>query len=365
MIKITLYENEINFNIKEKVDNSNVATASYEKDINVEDFKEINKFLEKLNLEKIYEFIKKSFELNYDDIIIEEESVKIKLIINIMDILTEEVYFEIPKIKISSDDEIFVLKESIKFLEMEKNNFQNEVKKLNESLEELKAKMEENQNKILNKIEQKEIASKNKDDELLNKISIVQEQIDAMKISDEYVKNKLILEKKEKEENQEKNKFSFIRCSSQNFDTIKFEINMILFETSIKFTIKEIQNNLESNPLLYLTNLNFDNFGKLSNIYKNAGGIEAIFRFLKELFDGKKDTIKKEKNNLLISIKYPLGNKEDEMTLKIAKQEICLEKTLDNINESLKKINKENIKIKEDFKKDLLEKVYPWKLLLE
>ena len=81
---------------------------------------------------------------------------------------------------------------------MEKNNFQNEVKKLNESLEELKAKMEENQNKILNKIEQKEIASKNKDDELLNKISIVQEQIDAMKISDEYVKNKLILEKKRK-----------------------------------------------------------------------------------------------------------------------------------------------------------------------
>jgi len=100
LIKITLYENEINFNIKEKVDNSNVATASYEKDINVEDFKEINKFFEKLNLEKIYEFIKKSFELNYDDIIIEEESVKIKLIINIMDILTEEVYFEIPKIKI-------------------------------------------------------------------------------------------------------------------------------------------------------------------------------------------------------------------------------------------------------------------------
>ena len=69
---------------------------------------------------------------------------------------------------------------------------------------------------------------------------------------------------------------------------------------------------------------------------------------------------------LIVELNYTLGIKEDEITLKLSKKEIGLEVTLNNIDKSLKDINKNNIKsneeiskIKIEFKKDLLEKVYP------
>ena len=50
-----------------------------------------------------------------------------------------------------------------------------------------------------------------------------------------------------------------------------------------------------------------------------------------------------------------MGIKEDEITLRLSKKEIGLEATLNNIDKSLKEI----IESKIEFKKDLLEKVYP------
>ena len=54
-----------------------------------------------------------------------------------------------------------------------------------------------------------------------------------------------------------------------------------------------------------------------------------------------------------------MGIKEDEITLRLSKKEIGLEATLNNIDKSLKEIKKDNIESKIEFKKDLLEKVYP------
>ena len=49
---------------------------------------------------KKYDLIQKSFKLNYDHIKLEENELKIKIMINIMDIITEEIIFEILMIKI-------------------------------------------------------------------------------------------------------------------------------------------------------------------------------------------------------------------------------------------------------------------------
>ena len=102
-----------------------------------------------------------------------------------------------------------------------------------------------------------------------------------------------------------------------------------------------------------------EDFRRISDYYKNEGGIKSIFEFLIQLFEGNKDTIKKENNEIIIELNYTFGIKGDEISLRLSKKEIGLEATLKNIDKSLKEINKDNIESKIEFKKDLLEKVYP------
>ena len=152
---------------------------------------------------------------------------------------------------------------------------------------------------------------------------------------------------------------------------------MILIEEKIKFWVKEIQDNLKNNPIIYETFLKLNDFNKIADYYKNQGGIEAIYDFLVQLFDGKKDTVKRNKNKIIISVKFPLGIKDEEISFEIFKKEVGLENNLSNIDKSLREINKDIISAKdeskknylslnrdlslakEEFKKNLLEKVYP------
>ena len=134
---LNLYEDEIIFNAKQRKENFKVANIIYEKSFSPEFFKSY-KILTSLNLEKTFDFIQKSFELDYDQIILEENELRIKLMINIMDVLTEEINFEIPMIKMASQDEVLSLKESVKFLEQERNTQKKEIITLNETLEEIK-----------------------------------------------------------------------------------------------------------------------------------------------------------------------------------------------------------------------------------
>ena len=180
---------------------------------------------------------------------------------------------------------------------------------------------------------------------------------------EKYSREKIIIENKEEKE---KNKKSFNRELKFNNNLFNMEITIFLYEDRIKFEIKEIQDNLKNNPQIYITYKKMEDFGRISDYYKNEGGIKSIYEFLIQLFEGKKDKIKKENNEIIIELNYTLGIKEDEITLKLSKKEIGLEATLNNIDKSLKDINKNNIKsneeiskIKTEFKKDLLEKVYP------
>ena len=145
---LNLYEDEIIFNVKQRKENFKVANIIYEKSFSPEFFKSY-KILTSLNLEKTFDLIQKSFELDYDQIILEENELRIKLMINLMDVLSEEINLEIPMIKMANQDEVLSLKESIKFLEQERNNQKKEISSLNETLEEIKKKDSDKENMIL------------------------------------------------------------------------------------------------------------------------------------------------------------------------------------------------------------------------
>ena len=148
---------------------------------------------------------------------------------------------------------------------------------------------------------------------------------------------------------------------------------MILFEEKIKFIIQEIQDNLKNNPSIYDANFTYEDLSQKNVHFKNLGNLEAIFNFLDELFNDEKDTIKKENNKIIINMKFPLGNKDTEVYVELSEKIISLERTLQYFSSTFKEINKNNIitntnlkdtkynleKVKSDFKRDLLVKVYP------
>ena len=403
---LNLYEDEIIFNVKQRKENFKVANIIYEKSFSPEFFKSY-KILTLLNLEKTFDLIQKSFELDYDQIILEENKLRIKLMINIMDVLSEEINLEIPMIKMANQDEVLSLKESIKFLEQERNNQKKEISSLNETLEEIKKKdsdkenmilelkniieankiefqkkleefqrtiennktemqnkLEDNKAEINNKIEEKnnlcnekireiEENAQKRDNEILTSVSENHKDIQGLQITQKYVNEKLICE--EKEEEKEKEHCQYKRVLN-NFN---MEIHFILFEKKIVFNIKEIQDDLKANPSLYENKFNLENLSQKTVYFKSLGNISDIFKFIKDLLDNKKDTIEKIKNKIIINVKFPLGNKEEKISFDILEKKISLESSLKNINESLKEINKTNIITKAEFKKDLLEKVYP------
>jgi len=335
-----------------------------------------------------------------------------------MDVLTEEINLEIPMIKMANQDEVLSLKESIKFLEQERNNQKKEISSLNETLEEIKKKdsdkenmiqelkniieankiefqkkleefqrtiennktemqnkLEDNKAEINNKIENKsneinnKIEEKNnlyndkmreieenaqkRDNEILTSVSENHKDIQGLQITQKYVNEKLICE--EKEEEKEIEHYQYKRVLN-NFN---MEIHFILFEKKIVFNIKEIQDDLKANPSLYENKFSLENLSQKTVHFKSLGNIPDIFKFIKDLLDNKKDTIEKIKNKIIINVKFPLGNKEEKISFDILEKKISLESSLKNINESLKEINKTNIITKAEFKKDLLEKVYP------
>ena len=162
-----------------------------------------------------------------------------------------------------------------------------------------------------------------------------------MKEIEKYVREKIIIE--QKEEREIKN-YLIQRKKTINKDIFNMDISILLFKEKIKFKIKEIQDDLKNNPILYESDFVMKSFGKLSDYYKNEGGIKAIFEFLVPILkDGGKDNITKEENKIIIRVKYTFGNKEDEITFNINKKEVGLKNILANIDKSLKEINKDSL----------------------
>ena len=428
-LTLTLYDKEISLVAQRDNINPKLPNIIYEKYISAETLQGLNKIFSVLDTEKIFTIIKNSFEQKFDHIAIEEDKIIIKLMINFMEVMTEEIAFELDKIKLSSEEENSIIKESIKLLTEEKKNLKNEVTQLNNTIEELKKitseknseiikqieenkneytkKLEENKNeytkkieenkndyskkieenkneyekkleenktefnKILEenknefnkKLEEKEQENKKNMNEFQNILKKLQKEMSEVKEIEKYVKEKIIIEEKEEKEIKT---HSLQRKQSKDLNIFNFDIKILLFEEKIKFKIKEIQDDLKNNPILYETDFEMNYFGKLSDYYKNQGGIKSIYEFLILRFKDNEDIINRETNKIIIKVKYTFGSKEDEIIFKINKKEVGLKNILTNVDETLRVLNKDIIKnnkdineTKEEFKKDLLEKVYP------
>ena len=118
---LSLYPKEISISAKEKNKNEKLPNILYETNLSLETLQGYNKFFSILNIKKIFETIQKSFELNYDNIFLEDDKLVIKLVLNFMEVVTEELTFELQKIKLSGEEESLIINESIKALTEEKN----------------------------------------------------------------------------------------------------------------------------------------------------------------------------------------------------------------------------------------------------
>ena len=122
-LTLTLYDKEISLVAQRDNINPKLPNIIYEKYISAETLQGLNKIFSVLDTEKIFIIIKNSFEQKLDHITIEEDKIIIKLMINFMEVMTEEIAFELDKIKLSSEEENSIIKESIKLLTEEKKKF--------------------------------------------------------------------------------------------------------------------------------------------------------------------------------------------------------------------------------------------------
>ena len=272
---LILYEDGIVFDIKEIKEDRKTPVAAYETMMNLETLKDICSLFAKLNTEKIYELIQKSFELNYENISIEEKEIKIKLMINIMNVVTEEINFDIPKLKFTKEEEFETLKESIKILENEKNSLKKEVKALNILFDELKKKIEEKNNEQQNK--GKELQSKMEEEK--NSLKNIIEEKD----SQQQNKVKELQLKVEKQENELHSKIE------EKNSTLK---NMIQQEkNSLKSMMEQENNSLKS---------------MIDKIMKEMEGLKKVEKYAKEKIIVEESDEKEKKN---IPSKGPFNTK--------------------------------------------------------
>ena len=157
---------------------------------------------------------------------------------------------------------------------------------MEEKERDLKTKLEDNQKDLRTKMEQKErdlqIKMEQKEIRLQNMIEKLQKEMTEVKKIEKYVKETIILEEREEKE---KKKNCFKRSLKIDSDNFNMEITLLLFEEEIKIKIKEIQDNLENNPLMYENSFKFKQFGGLADYYTNKRGLDSIFEFLVKHFE--------------------------------------------------------------------------------
>lgn len=333
-------------------------------------------------MDLVFESLKKNFNNKKDIISIKNQFIEIKFKINI-DILEEEIILNIPQIKEGNKEEMMEkLKNSLNFLNNENNNLKEEMKimmendtYLNETVKELKKELKEMSKYIKQKLNPKEIEEK------------------ALKTY--YCERKIIEQEKEKEKANIMNRET-IRSPDGNYifeNYFIFGINILLFEKIIKIKINWIQDNLKSNLLFYESSFHLRDFKNFGEYYAKSGGIKSFYQFLCDLFEKKKDFIKTDSDDkVIINFKFPWGLKQEEISLEILSKDLGLDKTLGNLKQSIEVLNKENknlksqlnekltneinninqtvynginevkrdnYKLKIEFQRDLLERVYP------
>ena len=125
-IDLILYDEEIMIKIKIVQDDLNTNSYFCEKIFSESSLKSLSKFYSILDLPQIFESIKNIFEEKKDILSIDKDKINIKYKISI-NILEEEINLDIPLIKTTNEDELKNLKNSVYFLNKEKNDLQEEI----------------------------------------------------------------------------------------------------------------------------------------------------------------------------------------------------------------------------------------------
>ena len=324
--------------------------------------------------------MKKNFDNKKDIISLEDQFIEIKFKINI-DILEEEIKLNIPQVKEENKEEMMEkLKNSLNFLNNENSNLKEEMKimmendtYLNETVNELKKELKEMSKYIKEKLNPNEKEEK------------------ALKTY--YCERKII--EKEKEKANIMNRETIRSPDGNNIfeNNLIFGINILLFEEIIKIKINRIQDNLKSNLLFYESSFYLRDFKNFGEYYAKNGGIKSFYKFLCDLFENKKDSIKTDGDDkVIINFIFPWGLQQEKISLVILSKDLGLDKTLSNLKQSIEVLNKENknlksklnekltneinninqtvyneinevksdtYKLKIEFQRDLLERVYP------
>ena len=109
-MSLKLYDKEISLIAQRERLNPKLPNILYEKYLSLETLQSLNKFFSVLDTEKIFIIIKNALEQKLDHITIEDETIKIKIIINFMEVMTEEILFELEQIKLSNKEETTIIK---------------------------------------------------------------------------------------------------------------------------------------------------------------------------------------------------------------------------------------------------------------
>ena len=374
-------EEGIEIKIKEEKENFNFGASNYGKKYSYNDLKKISRYFEFLKtLDLIFESLKKNFDNKKDIISLENQYIEIKFKINI-DILEEEIKLHIPQVKEENKEEMMEkLKNSLNFLNNENSNLKEEMKimmendtYLNETVNELKKELKEMSKYIKEKLNPNEKEEK--------------------ELKTYYCERKII--EKEKEKTNIMNRETIRSPDGNNIfeNNLIFGINILLFEEIIKIKINRIQDNLKSNLLFYESSFYLRDFKNFGEYYTKNGGIKSFYKFLCDLFENKKDSIKTDGDDkVIINFKFPWGLQQEKISLVILSKDLGLDKTLNNLKQSIEVLNKENknlksklnekltneinninqtvyneinevksdtYKLKIEFQRDLLERVYP------
>jgi len=336
----------IEIKIKEEKENLSFGASNYEKKFSYNELKKISRYFEFLKtLDLVFESLKKNF-INKKDIISKEaQFIKIKFKINI-DILEEEIILNIPQVKEENKEEMMEkLKNSLSFLNDENSNLKEEMKimmendtYLNETVKELKKELKEMSKYIKQKLNPKEIEEK------------------ALKTY--YCERKIIEQEKEKANIMNREIFRSPDGNNIFENYFIFGINILLFEEIIKIKVNRIQDNLKSNLLFYESSFYLKNFKNFGEYYAKNGGIKSFYQFLCDLFEKKKDFIKTDGDDkVIISFKFPWGLKQEEISLEILSKDLGLDKTLGNLKQSIEVLNKENKNLKSQLNEKLTNEI--------
>ena len=158
----------------------------------------------------------------------------------------------------------------------------------------------------------------------------------------------------------DKNNFKFMNEYKINFDNIIYHIKIGKIINEIEELIIFVKNENIIDTCYYQNNFSLENLQKLNKIFRQFDTIDETIDTLKDLISENHLTIKKDKDKLIITFKFKkLGKGEEEINLILIKNNIEVEKIIDNFISITINLKSEVDKLKNQIKSTKIKKYTP------